>query len=268
MYEMSNEELAVRIAAGETDLIIQLWKQVEKLIKIIAYRYFTANSINGTVRYELDDLIQESYFAVLEAVKLYDPEKEYSFLTYLHFRLKTAFANVAGTRLPKQRNDGFRYSISADVPLNNESEDSFVDMFPSGENIEEAVLDEIYQQELHNALEKSLHTLPERQEEILRSIFYNNISATDIAKKFNCTESNISREKCNALKQLYDERKENGLNEYLEIHTNYHMKSNVKEFQNGGMSVVEKIVLKREQLADEWIKKHYSIKCKKKGRLL
>lgn len=257
MCEVSNEELAIRIAAGETELILQLWHQVEWLIKLLACRYINADSLNGIVRYELDDLMQEAYFAMLEAVNYYKPEKEYPFTTCLGICLKSAFANVAGRRLPRQRSDGIKYSDSIDAPLNDESDESFADVLPSGENIEDAVLEEIYQQELHNALEQSLHTLSERQEDILRSIFYSNVPTADIAKKFDCTEQNIYREKQNALNQLYSERTENGLEDYIEIHTNYYMKSNVKEFQNGGMSVVEKIVLKRERLAEKWINKQY-----------
>lgn len=268
MSELSNEELAVQIVAGEEKLKLQLWQQLEKLIKIKANKFYYACSINGVARFEENDLIQEAYFAMLKAVEYYNQDSGYAFTTYLNYTLKIAFAEVAGTRRPKQRNDGIKYSVSADVPLNNESDETFAEVIPSNTDVEADVIENVSNQELHNALEAALKTLTKTQEKILRGIFYDNMTMEQLAETASCTHQNISLEKGKALEKLYRERKENNLENFLEARTNYHQKMGLKEFKNSGVSVVEKIVLKREKLATEWLRKHYNISEKKKGDLI
>lgn len=262
MSELSNEELAMRIAAGEEKLKLQLWQQLEKLIKIKANRFYYACSINSVARFEEDDLVQESYFAMLKAVEYYNQDSGYAFTTYLHYTLKIAFAEVAGTRRPKQRNDGIKYSVSTDAPLNDESDETYADIIPSNTDVESDVIEKLSNKELHNALEAALKTLTKTQEKILRGIFYDNMTMEQLAKVASCTHQNISLEKNKALKKLYQERKENNLEAFLEERTNYYQKVSVKEFKNSGVSVVEKIVLKREELVNKWLKKHYNISKK------
>lgn len=265
MSKLSNEELAMRIKKGEKELLPTLWEQAKNLIAWKAQRYFNHCSALGTLHYELDDLIQEAYFAMLKAVEYYNQDRGYAFTTYLCYTLKTAFAEVAGTRRPKQRNDGIKYSVSTDAPLNDESNETFADIIPSNTDVESDVKEKISNHELHNALEAALKTLTKTQEKILRGIFYDNMTAEQLAKAASCTHQNISLEKSKALEKLYRGRKENNLEAFLEERTNYYQKMSVKEFKNSGVSVVEKIVLKREELANKWLKKHYNISSKKGG---
>lgn len=59
---------------NETDLIYQLYENNLPLIKKIAMPYS---------EYEpLEDLLQQSYFGLLEAVKRFEPDKGYKFMTY------------------------------------------------------------------------------------------------------------------------------------------------------------------------------------------
>ena len=71
---MTNEELVSEIKKGRADLMGELWYQVEKLVKSIANRY------SGIA--EFDDLVQECYFAMVDAVKGYEEQKG-SFANYL-----------------------------------------------------------------------------------------------------------------------------------------------------------------------------------------
>ena len=71
---LTNEVLAIHIQNGETDLIPQLWAQVRALICRYALRFHDrqqerCEASGATV----DDLIQEAYFAFLQAVQAYDP---------------------------------------------------------------------------------------------------------------------------------------------------------------------------------------------------
>ena len=95
MSELSNEELAMRIKNGEKELLPTLWEQVKNLIAWKAQRYFNHCSTLGTLHYELDDLIQESYFAMLQAIEYYEPG-ECCFNTYLGLCIKTSLQVLQG----------------------------------------------------------------------------------------------------------------------------------------------------------------------------
>lgn len=81
---MTNEDLADLIKKGIDvgNNMLQLWKQTEPFICSIARRY------QGYA--ELEDLIQEGYLALYDAIDGYDQERSSSFLNYagFHIRLK------------------------------------------------------------------------------------------------------------------------------------------------------------------------------------
>ena len=73
---MTNEQLAMKIKAGEdvADNMAQLYEQTRTFIHAIAWKY------RG--RAELDDLEQEGYLALYDAIDGYDPAAGCLFLTY------------------------------------------------------------------------------------------------------------------------------------------------------------------------------------------
>ena len=83
--KMNNEELANNIQNGNKELIIDLWEQVEKFIRLKADE--RAAAINN--KDIADDLYQSGYFALLNAVKSFDDSRGMNFLSYLKYHLKT-----------------------------------------------------------------------------------------------------------------------------------------------------------------------------------
>lgn len=79
---MDNEQLVARIQAGdnEAENMLQLWKQNKGFIAIIARRYSAGA--------EMEDLEQEGYIALCEAVQHYDPARGMSFISYAAFWIK------------------------------------------------------------------------------------------------------------------------------------------------------------------------------------
>lgn len=73
---MTNEELAIRIKAGidVPENMLQLWEQTKAFIHTVAMRY------QGYA--DIEDLEQEGYLALYDAVDGFQPEKGYKFLTY------------------------------------------------------------------------------------------------------------------------------------------------------------------------------------------
>ena len=79
---MSNEQLVIRIRAGEDTAanMLQLWKQNQRFIGMIAVKY------SGYA--EMDDLKQEGYLALCEAVRHYNPDQGVPFINYAAFYIR------------------------------------------------------------------------------------------------------------------------------------------------------------------------------------
>lgn len=76
---MTNEELAVLAKCGDQGAALQLWKQVQRLVRNKAYRRLPEDG--HTSRIELDDLMQAGYIAMMAAVKDFNTESGYAFNT-------------------------------------------------------------------------------------------------------------------------------------------------------------------------------------------
>ncbi len=79
---MDNEQLIARIQGGdnEAENMLRLWKQNKGFIATIARKYSAGA--------EMEDLEQEGYIALCEAVRHYDPDRGMSFISYAAFWIK------------------------------------------------------------------------------------------------------------------------------------------------------------------------------------
>lgn len=79
---MTNEQLAYRIRAEENtaDNMVQLWQQNRAFIGKIALKY--------SKYAEMDDLKQEGYIALCEAVRHYDTDYNVPFINYAAYHIK------------------------------------------------------------------------------------------------------------------------------------------------------------------------------------
>ena len=220
--ECSNEALALRIQNGETELMSQLWVQVEKFIAMKSGQYVRQAGLNGweLKGYETDDFIQVGYTAVVSAVKYFSSAADYKFLTYLSVTLKAAFQKVMKVDKKDtgftQRRDALDGAKSLDAPLSQESASSLcefiVDESTEGEgSVEEIAAREASTQSLQDAINKSLVRLPEQQCRIIRERYYDGFTLEQIGARHG-----FSRERCRqiinqALDEMYRLRKITGL---------------------------------------------------------
>ena len=86
---MTNEELVALIKDGKdkTEHLAALWEQNRNYIAKIARRY------SGIV--EMDDLMQEGYLALCDAVNKYDPAVEVKFLSFATYCIRSRFVRYA-----------------------------------------------------------------------------------------------------------------------------------------------------------------------------
>lgn len=89
---MTNEEIVAEIKAGrnEKENMTALWQQNTGFIKQKAHRYrFYA---------EFDDLMQEAYIALHNAVQKFNPDAGVKFITFLSYCLDTAMSRYISTQ--------------------------------------------------------------------------------------------------------------------------------------------------------------------------
>ena len=85
------EELALKVQQGEKEYMSQLWESVNRFISMQASKML--DGYPDHYRELLPDMVNEAYFALLKAVKDFEPGKG-MFLTYLGYHIKNAFTTV------------------------------------------------------------------------------------------------------------------------------------------------------------------------------
>ena len=85
---MTNEELVMEIQQGNKDKLNDLWLQVSDFIRSCA-REFNAGDFE-------EDLVQESYFGLLEAAQRFDNSQGCKFLTFAGYYIKNSMRRFLG----------------------------------------------------------------------------------------------------------------------------------------------------------------------------
>lgn len=253
---MTNKELAVRIQQGERELIPQLWEQVVRFITAQAHDYISLRIQNGQrCDGELGDFVDQAFFGFLSAIRLFDPDAG-NFLTILKLAIKTSFSEVAGCRRATQRSDCANVAVSGDAKVTSADFCLFDTVQDDRADPAMQVVEALYLEQLRTALDRAMQQLPDGQADILRARYYGGLTQKKIAGEFGCTSSNVGRMERAALSTLYADRAQNGLDQFLEEHTNWDLHVGVKRFKSTHTSSVEEIVFQREELVSRWIKEH------------
>lgn len=176
---MTNEALALLIQQGRTEYTAKLWAQVERFICMKAGQY--ERHLTGCAA-DAEDLKQSGYFAMMEAVKYYNPEKGYKFITYLDFTLKKAFRQIAG--IESSRRDAALSAVSLDEPIEADNNDiRRIDLIedaaaqaPFYELIERDTLNEA-----REVIEKALKRVSEQARQLIKLVYFEGKSLTEAA---------------------------------------------------------------------------------------
>ena len=89
----TNEEWAGKAKEGERGAVPALWEGVCRFIEWQAKKY----AAHPLCRPTAEDLTQAGFFAMLDAVKIFEPERSAKFLTVLSYTLKKRFNEENGT---------------------------------------------------------------------------------------------------------------------------------------------------------------------------
>lgn len=196
--QATNAALAALAAAGNSFALGQLWEVNKGFIRRQLWQWYEKNqTVADSAGLSFEDLVQEGYFAVDYAAKHYSAEQG-SFTTYLSYALlkqiRTATCGEHTRGVTTE--DGRRVAVSAnplndctslDAPLDGEDKGSST----KGETIEDPAAaqafqtaeDDLYTEELHNALEEALSHLAAKQADVVRRHYFEGQTLKEISQE-------------------------------------------------------------------------------------
>lgn len=238
---MSNEEIAVLIQQGEKELTPTLWEQVEKFLYALCSKYAALyDKLCLSAGVTVEDLKQECYFVMLEALKGYKADSGYKFLTFCKYPFLNMFSTLVGLR--GGRTECLYKAISLDTPIISEEgkEKTILDTIADNSNDILNADEKIYLCKLHNDLQKSLDSIPTDEADIIRQRYFDGKERKEVAKNNNITVGVVRGRENNALRHLRSgENKKRLLPYRADIISRYGYKSGFSIWKDSGYSSTE-----------------------------
>lgn len=196
---MTNEELAQQIQQGERDLILPLWEQVRRFARDRAFRWHRATGGRGGVT--LDDLEQEAFIALLEALEGWD-EKAGKFLTWYDLRLKSAFTAATAQRTQRDRLDPLESALSLDTPLLDGEDDLFTLADVVADPRAEQDMENLEEIERQESVRRVVNSLQTEQRQVILLRYYHDMTREQTAQRLHLTRSRAATIEAKALRLL------------------------------------------------------------------
>ena len=237
---MSNEELALAIRQGDQGRTLELWEQVNGLVKRKAMQIMTALQLSGNPRgVEFDDLYQTGYLAMVAAVETYSPERG-AFSTWFMFHLKTAFAEATGYRTKNGRCEPLNTAASLDRPVQPDEPDggTLGELVPDSraadaiENVEESV----YREQLHKAIDGAISELPPGNAQ------WDDMTLSAVGEVMGKSPERTRQMESKGIREL---RKSRTLHRFLDF--DMYRGTGLGAFRLSGSSIQEQYILKQER---------------------
>ena len=201
---MTNEQLAWNVQNGNRAALTDLWGAVRPLLFSLAWKFYQKQgkercSSHGVT---LEDLQQEAFFALYDAVQAYKPEKGYQLTTYLHYATENRIKACMGIQ---GKADALNHADRLERPIPGDDEGREQGDTLPDEEAEAALfaVDERQEREhFHNVLEQALGELSVVQSAVLRHRFTQQHTRQQTAEALHITPQDVRREEARALQLL------------------------------------------------------------------
>lgn len=216
---MTNEELVEKIQHGQTEYIPTLYSQVEKFLRGQANKYYMAHLSECAGKgVELDDLIQEGYFAVIGSIKGFKSEKGFKFCTYLGVHYKNYVNVLMCNRTSKSRKEPLNRSESLEEPISGELYDITLADTIEDENAQnkfDLVLNRVCLSDIHKLLSERMKGLSPKQHEAIHYRFFENMTLKKAGEKMAISPEGVRLLEAAALKKLHSEKLGEAVTQYF-----------------------------------------------------
>lgn len=223
---MTNEELVKLIKQGNKRYYATLWEQTSKLIHKLIYKHASKRKLPNDI--DFDDILQCGYFAMVNAVNAYNPEKDLKFNTYLEFQVMNAIqltidrGQRKGMNTPRLQ----EYSYNRTVSDSEGEEVEIIDLMPDKQS------PKIYEgaelTDLQERVWQAVAELPEKLREIITEYYFKGENLPTQAEKLGVSVETVRQrkrqalrilERNRALKQLYNDYDRHYHSRYNDLQT-------------------------------------------------
>ena len=171
----------------------ELYKAIYKFHYTLCKKYLRVASQYG---WEFNDLMSTAWFGTERAIKAFDPEKGYKFITYLGYHVTNAIHELLGIRNGRRprRNISLEEEVlgAENLTIGDTIEDNgAVNAFEEAENA-------VYFRTLLEEVEK----LPQNNKDTVKQYYFDNADITQIADNLKVSEKDVRRYKDKALNEL------------------------------------------------------------------
>lgn len=181
---MTNEELAIQIQLGHTELYGELWAKCRKLLIVLLRQ--RVNGLRLPNYITPDDLEQEMYFALCRAVQAYDDTKPFSFTSYLNYSVMNELRDFLPT------NHLTEYSYNQSIP-NDDGESELIDFIADESAPQE--YERIELTDLQRITRQAVAGLPRRESEAVQLFYFYGMTHKQIAERKGVTVEQIQSRK-------------------------------------------------------------------------
>lgn len=245
--QYTNEELALKIQAGQTGYLPILWEQVQAFVWQQAGRWRRAWR-DGRPWIEADDFYQCGYPALVEAVKTYKHDEGNSFLGWFMLYLRTEFSVEVGCRTAKQRNEPLNSAVSMDAPIGGETEDITVGDLVADPVDRISPIDEaVYQEQIKPVVAAALEDLPEPERNTLQCRYADGLTLKDTGKQLGYSATYTHELECKALRKLRSGSHIQELSEAYYLTKNLYNGTSFSAWNRTGSSAQEVFVIGKER---------------------
>ena len=206
--QISNEELANYIRAGQTEYITQLWDNTCRLLYKYAHKYYNAFSDKcAACGLTIEDLEQECFIVLWGMINAYDPEKPFKFNSYAELQFKTHFIHNLLRRANGKELAPLNIASSLDKDIQGfEGEDlTMLDVIPDETAVKafEDVTERVYHMQLSNTLERAISdALTKEQKFVIRERFWNDRTLFYVARNLQIKDHYAHKLEGEALRAL------------------------------------------------------------------
>lgn len=247
---MSNEELAIKIQQGNTELLGTLWDRLFLLVCKKANQFHEYSKGRGGL--EIEDLTQIGFLAMVEAAETYNPQLEAKFATWLCIYLRKCF-QIASGRLYEDSTgqtrpkDALDCAISLHTPIGNDDEaGELMEIVAAPSSVIDDAEENVWRQQLRCAVNEVLNTLPEDQRRALQLRYWNGLTFEQAAEEMDTTDSAIQALLSKALKTIRNTKRYAHLRPFVDF--SYYCGTGLSSYKHTGMSVQERYMLKQERI--------------------
>lgn len=245
--QYSNEELAVKIQAGQAGYMPMLWEQVQAFVRLQAARWLRAWQSSRPIL-EFDDLYQCGYPAMCEAVKTYQADKNMTFIGWLSNYLHTEFSREVGCRTQKQRQDPLANSISLDAPLGGETEDMTLGDTVADQKDQYAAAEaDMYNKQLQEIVGEAVDNLPQREQKVLHLRYWEDMTLRRAGECIGVGPERVRQIENKALRTLRKGSASASLREAWYGSRNLYTGTSLHAWEQSGCSVQEREIIRREE---------------------